>query len=110
MGVFLSVGAETPSASLSITSTMAYWVGGIDTLGQGEPSIRRIKSLACIQATQEVSLHNTPISRTIQFTTLKPLVRGALGVVKPYLIKKQDEIKKDREQNAFLAQEDDNTA
>lgn len=99
---------------------MAYWVGGIDTLGQGEPSIRPIKSLdklsvvvtkaACIQATQEVSLHNTPISRTIQFTTLKPLVRGALGVVKPYLIKKQDEIKKDREQNAFLAQEDDNTA
>lgn len=99
---------------------MTCWAGGIDTLRPGESSIRPIKSLdklsvvvtktACVQATQEVCLHNIPISRIIEFTTLKPLVRGSQGVLKPYLIKKQDEIRKDREQNAFLAQEDRNSA
>ena len=34
---------------------------------------------------------------------LKPLIKGALAMLKPYLIAKQDEIKRDTDFNALLA-------
>ena len=47
--------------------------------------------------------HDVPLSTTVDFAMLKPLIRGAPTVLKPYLIAKRDEIRRDTEYNALLA-------
>ena len=49
---------------------------------------------------------DTPISATVDYTMLKPLIRGAPAILKPYLIAKQDEIKRDTEHNEELGGDD----
>ena len=109
-GVFLNLGPDPVHEAQSITSRVAYWAGGIDAFDQGEPSMIPIRSLselstaitkaACIQSmNKRGESSDTPISATVDYTMLKPLIRGAPAILKPYLIAKRDEIKRDREQN-----------
>ncbi|KAK4806261.1 hypothetical protein QYF61_013405 [Mycteria americana] len=114
--VFLNLGPDPTNTPHSITSRVAYWAGGIDTMERGEPSIIPIKSLselstavtkaACIQAMHKRGSHDVPLSATVDFAMLKPLIRGAPAILKPHLVAKRDEIKKDTEHNEELG---DNT-
>ncbi|KAK4828030.1 hypothetical protein QYF61_022807 [Mycteria americana] len=116
-GVFLNLGPNSIDEAHSITSSVAYWAGGIDALDQGEPSMIPIRSLnelstavtkaTCIQAMHKCGESgDTPISATVHYTMLKPLIRGAPSILKPYLIAKQDEIKRDTEQNEEFGGDD----
>ncbi|KAK4811127.1 hypothetical protein QYF61_019758 [Mycteria americana] len=115
-GVFLNLGPDPTNTPHSITNRVAYWAGGIDTMEGGEPSIIPIKSLselstavtkaACIQAMHKRGSHDVPLSATVDFGMLKPLIRGAPAILKPHLVAKRDEIKKDTEHNEGLG---DNT-
>ncbi|KAK4811160.1 hypothetical protein QYF61_019791 [Mycteria americana] len=115
-GVFLNLGPDPTNTPHSITSRVAYWAGGIDTMERGEPSIIPIKSLselstavtkaACIQAMHKRGSHDVPLSATVDFAMLKPLIRGAPAILKSHLVAKRDEIKKDTEHNEGLG---DNT-
>ncbi|KAK4828563.1 hypothetical protein QYF61_027532 [Mycteria americana] len=111
-GVFLNLGPDPTNTPHSITSRVAYWTGGIDSMERGEPSIIPIKSLselstavtkaACIQATHKQGPHDVPLSATVDFAMLKPLIRGDPAILKPHLVAKRDEIKKDTEHNEGL--------
>jgi len=103
--VFLILGPDPANGSHSITSRVAYWAGEIDAMEQAEPppliTIRSLNELsaaitkaACTQAMHKQEPNDIPISATIDYTTLKPLLREALAVLKPYLIAKQGEIKR----------------
>ena len=82
----------------------------------GEPSIIPIRSLnelstaitkaACIQAMHQREANDIPISATIDYAMLNPLLRGALAVLKPYLIAKWDEITRDTEHCEGLGDND----
>lgn len=116
-GVFLNTGPNPPDYSHSITSRVAYWAGGIDALEGGEPPIKSLDELsvavtkaAFTQAMHEQAPHDVPVSTTVDFTILKPLIRGAPAVLKPYLIAKQDKIKRDTEYNVLLDIEVDGNA
>ncbi|KAK4807063.1 hypothetical protein QYF61_018404 [Mycteria americana] len=110
--VFLNLGPDPTNTPHSITSRVAYWAGGIDTMERGEPSIIPIKSLselstavtkaACIQAMHKRGSHDVPLSATVDFAMLKPLIRGAPAILKSHLVAKRDEIKKDTEHNEGL--------
>uniref|UniRef100_A0A8C3K6U7 Uncharacterized protein n=1 Tax=Calidris pygmaea TaxID=425635 RepID=A0A8C3K6U7_9CHAR len=86
-GVILNLGPDPADTPHSITSRVAYWAGGVDILERGEPSLIPIESLselptaitkaACIQAMQEKGQHDIPLSATVNFEMLKPLIRGA---------------------------------
>ncbi|KAM9591119.1 uncharacterized protein ACIBXB_006056 [Morphnus guianensis] len=112
-GVFLNAGPTPPDNPHSITSRVAYWAGGIDVLERGEPLLIPIKSLnelstaitkaACIQAMHERSPLNVPISAIVDPDVLKPLIKGAPAMLKPYLIAKRDEIRRHTDFNALLA-------
>ncbi|XP_052631213.1 uncharacterized protein LOC128136111 [Harpia harpyja] len=112
-GVFLNAGPAPPDDPRSITSRVAYWAGGIDVLERGEPLLIPIKSLnelstaitkaACIQAMHECGPLNVPISAVVDPDMLKPLIKGAPAMLKPYLIAKRDEIRRDADFNALLA-------
>lgn len=75
----------------------------------GEPSVVLIKSLselstvviqtACIQAMHEQGPYDVQLSATEDFAMLKPLIRGAPAILKPYLVEKRDEIKRNIEYN-----------
>ncbi|KAK4806399.1 hypothetical protein QYF61_016249 [Mycteria americana] len=117
LGVFLNLGPDPTDEAQSITSRVACWAGGTDALDRGEPSIIPIRSLselstavtkaACTQAMHKHGEPNdTLIPATVEYTMLKPLSRGALAILKPYLIAKQDEIKRDREQNEEFDSDD----
>ena len=111
-GVFLNSGPEHPNDPHLITSRVAYWAGGIDLL-EGEPLFIPIRSLdelstasikaACIQAMQERGPIEIPILATESYDMLKPLIKGAPDALKPHLIAKSDEIKRDTDYNALLA-------
>ncbi|KAK4815931.1 hypothetical protein QYF61_010188 [Mycteria americana] len=111
-GVFLSLGPDPTNTPHSITSRVAYWAGGIVTMERGEPSIIPIKSLselstavtkaACIQAMHKRGSHDVPLSATVDFAMLKPLIRGAPAILKSHLVAKRDEIKKDTEHKEGL--------
>ncbi|KAK4810669.1 hypothetical protein QYF61_007469, partial [Mycteria americana] len=111
-GVFLNLGPDPTNTPHSITSRVAYWAGGIDSMEQGEPSIIPIKSLselstavtkaACIQAMHKRGSHDVPLSATVDFAMLKPLIRGAPAILKSHSVAKRDEIKKDTEHNEGL--------
>ncbi|KAK4810621.1 hypothetical protein QYF61_007358 [Mycteria americana] len=111
-GVFLNLGPDPTNTPHSITSRVAYWAGGIDSMERGEPSIIPIKSLselstavtkaACIQAMHKRGSHDVPLSATVDFAMLKPLIRGAPAILKSHLVAKRDEIKKDTEHNEGL--------
>ncbi|KAK4810566.1 hypothetical protein QYF61_004529 [Mycteria americana] len=76
-GVFLNLGPDPTNTPHSITSRVAYWAGGIDTMERGEPSIIPIKSLselstavtkaACIQAMHKRGSHDVPLSAAVDF-------------------------------------------
>uniref|UniRef100_A0A8B9NK43 Uncharacterized protein n=1 Tax=Accipiter nisus TaxID=211598 RepID=A0A8B9NK43_9AVES len=113
LGVFLNAGPASPDDPHSITSRVAYWARGIDVLERGEPLLIPIKSLnelstvitkaACIQAMHERDPLNVPISAIVDPDMLKPLIKGAPAMLKPYLIAKRDEIRRDANFNALLA-------
>ncbi|KAK4818861.1 hypothetical protein QYF61_020080 [Mycteria americana] len=106
------LGPDPTNTPHSITSRVAYWAGGIDSMEQGEPSIIPIKSLselstavtkaACIQAMHKRGSHDVPLSATVDFAMLKSLIRGAPAILKSHLVAKRDEIKKDTEHNEGL--------
>ncbi|KAK4828275.1 hypothetical protein QYF61_024940 [Mycteria americana] len=83
-----------------------------NTMERGEPSIIPIKSLSelstavtkatCIQAMHKRGSHDVPLSATVDFAMLKPLIRGAPAILKPHLVAKRDEIKKDTEHKEGL--------
>ncbi|KAK4806361.1 hypothetical protein QYF61_016211 [Mycteria americana] len=115
--VFLNLGPDPTDEAQSITSRVACWAGGIDALDRGETSVIPIRSLselstavtkaACTQAMHKHGEPNdTLIPATVEYTMLKPLSRGALAILKPYLIVKQDETKRDREQNEEFDSDD----
>ncbi|PKU33934.1 hypothetical protein llap_15760 [Limosa lapponica baueri] len=45
LGVFLNLGPDPADTPHSITSRVAYWAGGVDTMERGEPSLIPIESL-----------------------------------------------------------------
>ena len=45
-GVFLNLGPDLADTPHSISRRVAYWAGGTDAMGRGEPSIITIKSLS----------------------------------------------------------------
>lgn len=114
--VFLNLGPNPANGSHSITSRVAYWAGGIDATERGEPSIIPIRSLnelstaitkaACIQAMHKRESNDIPITATIDYVMLKPLLRGAPAVLKPYLIAKRHKIKRDTECKKGLGNHD----
>lgn len=69
-----------------------------------------VTKAACTQAMHERAPRDLPVSTTVRFAILKPPIRGAPAVLKPYLIAKQDEIKRDTEYNALAAVEADGNA
>uniref|UniRef100_A0A8C3KK66 Uncharacterized protein n=1 Tax=Calidris pygmaea TaxID=425635 RepID=A0A8C3KK66_9CHAR len=81
-GVILNLGPDPADTPHSITSRVAYWAGGADILERGEPSLipilpTAITKAACIQAMHEKGQHDIPLSATVDFEMLKPLIRGA---------------------------------
>ncbi|KAK4820512.1 hypothetical protein QYF61_000091 [Mycteria americana] len=110
LGVFLNLGPNPIDEAHSITSRVVYWAGGINALDRGEPSMIPIRSLselstAVTKATCIKAIHqggesgDTLLCAPIDYTTLKPLTRGAPAILKPYSIAKWDETKRDTEQN-----------
>lgn len=87
-GVFLNLGPNSIDEAHSITSRVAKWAGEIDALDQGEPSVIPICSqsevsdvvtkAACVQAIYKCGeSSDTPISTTVDYTMVKPLIRGS---------------------------------
>lgn len=98
--VFLNAGPDPLNDPHSITSREAYWAGGIDILERGEPLLIPIRSVdelstaitkaVCIQAMHKCGSFVVPISATIDYAMLKPLIKGTPAMLKPYLVAKRD--------------------
>lgn len=77
---------------------MAYWAGGIHILERRKPLLIPIRSLngiskavskaACIQVMHKRGTVDVPISATVDYNILKPLIKGASAALKPYLIER----------------------